>query len=265
MEDPRQQRVALGTAVFALIEPRPGAERAFNRWYERDHLYTLRVAPWTLAATRWVAPRPLKALRTPAAGGIATPVAAGSYLTTAWIQAGGEEEHLRFMAAQAPGLAAAGRLFAEREHVHTYRYRYLGAASRDADGVPAELALDRGYPGLVLTWIERATGAALEDLAERLLRDWLPARLAGSPVALSLAFALLPRPPAWPPEIPEPAGLGERLLLAHFLDCDPRECWADHFGRFGADLARAGGARLLLAAPFVPTRPGTDVFVDELH
>jgi hypothetical protein len=264
MQDPRQSRVALGSAVFALIEPRPGAARAFNRWYERDHLYTLRVAPWTLAATRWVAPRPLKALRAPAEGAIATPVGAGSYLTTAWIQAGGEEEHLRFVAALAPGLAAAGRLFSEREHVHTYRYRFLGSASRDADGVPPELALDRGYPGLVLTWIEREPGLALEERAERLLRDWLPARLAGSPVELALAFALLPRPASWPPEIPEPAGLDERLLLAHFLECDPRAAWVRHFGSFGADLARTGGARLLLAAPFVPTRPGTDAFVDEL-
>jgi hypothetical protein len=264
LQDLRQQRVALGTAVFALIEPHPGAARAFNRWYERDHLYTLRVAPWTLAATRWVATRPLKALRTPADGGVATPLTAGSYLTTAWIQAGGEEEHLSFVAAQGPALAAAGRLFPGREHVHTWRYRYLGAASRDADGVPPELALDRGYPGLVLAWIEREQGAALEAVAGRLLREWLPARLAGSPLALSLAFAPLPRPPGWAAEVPEPAGVGERLLLAHFLERDPREAWAEHFASFGPDLARAAGARLLLAAPFVPTRPGTDAFTEEL-
>ncbi len=264
MADPLREPVGLGTAVFALIEPHAGHERAFNRWYERDHLFTLRVAPWTLAATRWVAPGALKALRTPAPSAIATPVTAGAYLTTAWIQAGGDEEHLRFVAAQGAALAASGRLFAERDHVHTGRYRYLGGAYRDPDGVPAELALDRGYPGLVLTWIEREADTALEELAERLLRQWLPARLAGSPLAMSLVFAGLPRPDFWPAQIPEPAGLGERLLLAHFLEGDPRACWAPHFAGFAAGLAAAGAGRLLLAAPFVPARPGSDAGADEL-
>jgi hypothetical protein len=265
MAEPLRERVALGTAVFALIEPRPGHERDFNRWYERDHLFTLRVAPWTLAATRWVAPRALKALRIPARSAITAPATAGSYLTTAWIQAGGEEEHLRFAAAQGPGLAAAGRAFAERDHVHTARYRYLGGAFRDPDGVPAELALDRGYPGLVVTWIEREAGAPLEALAERLREELLPERLAGSPLAMSLVFAPLPRPPFWPAEIREPEGLGERLLLAHFLERDPRQCWEDHFADLEAELARAGAGRLLLAAPFLPARPGTDAYVDELR
>ena len=36
--------VPLGSVVFALIDPSPGSEAAFNHWYERDHYYTAGVA-----------------------------------------------------------------------------------------------------------------------------------------------------------------------------------------------------------------------------
>ena len=31
--------IALGSALFTLVEPHTGHEVAYNRWYERDHFY----------------------------------------------------------------------------------------------------------------------------------------------------------------------------------------------------------------------------------
>jgi hypothetical protein len=31
--------VRVGSMLLTLVEPNPGFERAYNRWYERDHYY----------------------------------------------------------------------------------------------------------------------------------------------------------------------------------------------------------------------------------
>ena len=31
--------IKLGTILFSIAEPKPGFERAYNRWYERDHFF----------------------------------------------------------------------------------------------------------------------------------------------------------------------------------------------------------------------------------
>ena len=59
--------VKVGSMLLTLVEPNPGFERAYNRWYERDHYYGgCMVGPWLFAGSRWVATRPLKDLRWPA-------------------------------------------------------------------------------------------------------------------------------------------------------------------------------------------------------
>lgn len=60
-------------------------------------------------------------------------------------------------------------------------------------------------------------------------------------------------------------GVGTRLTLLWFLERDPREVWADHFTGLDAEIAGTGLGRLELAAPFIPTVPGTDRYVDELR
>lgn len=258
------ERVALGSAVFALIEPHPGRAREFNRWYERDHLFSaIRSLPWTLASTRWVATRSLKAMRHPEGGGVVEPLERGSYLTTVWMQAGHDEERQRFSAERRRAAEQEGHLYPHRDHVHTGTYRYLGGALRDPDGVPPELALDHGYPGLVLVWLEARAGS-LPRVAEQLLAGLLPRWLGASPLAMALLFTPRPHPAHYPPDIPPPDGLGRRLLVASFVEEDPRSCWAPCFAGLAARLEAEAACRVALVAPFVPTRPGTDFLADEL-
>jgi hypothetical protein len=56
--------VGIGAGIFALHDPHRGYERAFNRYYERDHMYAAAIlAPWTIAGQRFVATADLKAMR----------------------------------------------------------------------------------------------------------------------------------------------------------------------------------------------------------
>lgn len=56
-----------------------------------------------------------------------------------------------------------------------------------------------------------------------------------------------------------------RLTLLWFLEADPRECWEGHFTGLDAAVAEGELGRVELVAPFVPTVPGTDRYVDELR
>jgi 2-hydroxychromene-2-carboxylate isomerase len=194
------ERVALGAAIFGFVEPHRGAESAFNRWYERDHLIAAgAMAPWTIATQRWVATRELKALRYPAPSPITGPsLERGSYLSAIWIQADRYDDQQTWVSEQIKVIASAGRNFDARDVVTTAGYDYRGGAFRDADGVPPELALDRRYPGVVLAWLTRAQDVALADFEARLLRDSLPALLARSAVAMALVFAPRSKAPWWP-------------------------------------------------------------------
>ena len=59
--------VRLGSLLVSLLEPEPGDEVGFHRWYERDHFYAGCMAgPGFFAGRRFVATRALKALRAPA-------------------------------------------------------------------------------------------------------------------------------------------------------------------------------------------------------
>jgi hypothetical protein len=58
-----------GHALITMVEPHPGHEYAYNRWYEDDHYYAGAMAmPWMYAGRRWVATRDLHALDHPYAG-----------------------------------------------------------------------------------------------------------------------------------------------------------------------------------------------------
>jgi hypothetical protein len=52
--------------------------------------------------------------------------------------------------------------------------------------------------------------------------------------------------------------VGERLLIACFVECDPLEVWDEHFAGFGGALESGGCGRTLFVAPFVPLVPGVD-------
>lgn len=60
-------------------------------------------------------------------------------------------------------------------------------------------------------------------------------------------------------------GVGTRLTLLWFLQADPRECWATFLTGLDTAVGESGLGRVELVAPFVPTVPGTDRYVDRLR
>jgi len=260
-----EARAVLGHAIFSLIEPHPGHELAWNRYYERDHLIAAgSCAPWTFSTQRWVATRRHRAVRYPLENPIANPPERGAFLAGLWIHADRLADQQKWVAGQMPILAEQGRTFEQRDVLTTTGYDFLGAAARDADGVPVELALERRYPGVVLAWVERTSGCSLEALRDALIDETLPAILEDSPTALALCFTPLPKADWWPKAAPEVPGVGERILVVCFSDSDPLDVWEDRYAALGQALEASGHARLLFVAPFVPIVPGVDPDLGEL-
>jgi hypothetical protein len=256
---PSDLRASLGHAIWAFVEPHAGHETAFNRWYERDHLIAAgSCAPWTMSVARFVATPALKALRRPRSSPIVDPVERGTHLAALWIQEGRIDEQQAWVAERMKVLAEHDRNFEHRDIVSTAPYDLLGAAERDPDGVPPELALDHRYAGVVLTWLARRGGTTLDALRAWLLEELLPGALPGTPVALSLAFTPRPKPPHWPAAAPEVPGVGERVVLASFVERAPEACPDDVAAGFAPAIEAGGRADVLLAAAFVPVVPGVD-------
>jgi hypothetical protein len=260
------ERVELGHAIFNLAEPHPGYELAWNRYYERDHLIAgATFAPWTMATQRWLATRAHKAVRYPRENPIAKPVEKGTFVAGIWIQKGRYEDQQLWVADQMKIVSSQeGRNFEERDVLTICGYDRIGTVLRDEDGVPPELALDRRYPGLVLAWVERTSEHSLEELRDVLVEKALPEFLAKSPIAQALCFTPLPKARWWPKAAPEVAGVGDRIVIAFFVECDPLEVWEERFARLGAIVEADGIGRTLFVAPFVPVVPGVDPDLTEL-
>lgn len=259
------EAIEVGSALFTLVEPHRGLEAAYNRWYERDHFYAgCLIGPMWFAGRRWVATKALKDLRYPAATPFLPEPAAGSYLATYWLLAGHEADAIAWGSTQVHWLHANERMFGARDHVHTLMYAYRWSAWPEGvdDGVPAALALDHGYGGLVVLMVDRTEGTEPRQVSAW-LREALPGLMAGTPWSLTAALTPIPLPEGAPVSQPANEGQDRRMLLMAFTDGDPRECW-DTFAGLGEAIAAGGLATLSWAAPFVPTVPGTDTYTDQL-
>jgi hypothetical protein len=247
--------VRLGSALFTLVEPHRGHEVAYNRWYERDHFYAgCMIGPWYFAGRRWVATRDLKDLRIGSdAGPLYGDDRAGSYLALYWVLKGRFRENVDWSTRQVHWLHRHGRMFPERDHIHTLLYRYRGIGSRDDDGVPAELALDHPFPGLGAVVVERTGDASPPG----------PALAADSPVALVLSFSGVPLPPGAPVTQPGTDGVERRELQLWFADDEPATWWSAARD-YAETVAASGDGVVRWASPFVPTVPGTDRYTDRL-
>jgi len=256
---------ALGSALITLVEPNPGQDHDYNRWYEDDHYYSGAMAmPWMFAGRRWVATRDLQALRYPDPSAIAQPLDAGKYLATYWITAGRYEDHLRWTVATNQRLLPDHRIFLERTHVYTSFQQYAGAVYRDPTGPRDYQSLDHPYQGLVMEVVDAPPGADRAALDRWLRTEHLPTRLAGSPAAMTLLFEPIPLPEDRMSYVDDVPGLERRLTLLTFTDRPPAEAWATFAGT-GDAVAAAGVGQVELAAPFLPTIPGTDTYVDQLR
>ena len=256
-----------GHALITLVEPHPGHERAYNRWYEDDHYIAGAMAmPWIFAGRRWVATRDLQLLRYPRHSAVARPLTAGCYLTTYWLTAGRYDAHMRWTVTTNQRLHRDGRIRQDRTHVLTAFHAPATTVYRDGAAGPRDThALDHPYAGLVLEVIDTDGPEHRAALLAWLREDQLPRRLASSPAALVTVFRPTPLPADRMPYVQQVAGVDTRLTLLWFLERDPRRAFPEHLTGLDAEVAAAGLGRVELVAPFLPTVPGTDRYVDQLR
>jgi hypothetical protein len=258
--------VKVGSMLLTMVDPTRGYEVAYNRWYERDHFYAgCMVGPYLFAGGRFVATRELKDLRWPQGGTVvANPWDAGSYVAIYWVEAGHHDEHFEWAKGQVFWLYEGGRGFAERRHVHTVLFDHLGATSRDADPVPVELALDCGYQGLVVAWLDATSGDATELAAG--LGDRLRAVVDGSDIETVASWTPTPGPGgerSGPMDLGGAPGGPERLVQLFFVRGDVRGA-LPRLRSYTDGLERDGLATVHLVAPFHATVLGTDTYTDQL-
>jgi len=232
--------VGIGTAIIAYIEPHAGEAQAFNRWYERDHMYAATTGgPGAFSGARWVATRDCKAVRPPGANWFGDP-ARGTFLTTVWLLDGSQAEWNDWVTRQMAELRTqADRMFAGRDHLHTAVYRFRGE-HRVPGGVSSATALDHPHRGVVMLAVGAGGG---EDAIAAIAGDEIP-------VVSLFTRELLLLGDADPPE---------HDLLLGFTPGDPIDAWR-------ARVAPALGSppEVGFGSPFLRTIPGTDTYVDEI-
>jgi hypothetical protein len=247
--------IKLGSMLFTLVEPHRGHEVAYNRWYERDHFNAgCMVGPWLYAGRRWVATRPLKDMRAGAEPDLFGGVDLGSYLAVYFVIEGKHDEHFGWGLKQVRWLHENGRMFDERDHIHTLLYRFRGATGPE-DGVPPELALTHPYGGMIVTVVERG-----DDVDDAAFDADLASLGRGD---LSLAWDPIPLPPGAPVTQHGMEQLDRRAVVLRFVPGAPTDVWDAHRAAAGA-LDAGGRTRVLWTAPFIPTIPGTDIYTDQL-
>ncbi len=257
--------IRLGSMLFTLVEPRRGHELEYNRWYERDHFYAgCMIGPYNFAGRRWVATSDLKARRDPDPSAITGEPTRGTYVAVYWVLDGYHDIWNRWAVRQVNALHAAGRMFQERDHVHTLLYRFEWEQRREPGGVPVELALDHPYAGLVAVWVDRSGDTPAEDFSATLREEVLPGMLPGTGAGLVAAFTPIPLLVDAPGDVPRTEPDDRRVLTLWFLDDHPNDAWDGTVAAFRQQLEGTGRASVVAAVPFIPTVPGTDRYVDQL-
>jgi hypothetical protein len=257
--------IKLGSMLFTLVEPHRGREVDYNRWYERDHFYAgCMVGPYNFAGKRFVATAELKKLRDPDPSEVTGSPHRGTYLALYWVLDGYHDVWNRWAVDQVKALHKAGRMFSERDHVHTLLYRYAWEVSRDDPGLPAELALDHPSSGLVALFTERHEALDAEEFELWQRTEHLPPLLDGTPVRLVVAADPLPLLIDAPGDVPRSEADDRRQLTLWFLDTKPAEALAGVIEEHSRALRAQSKARVVAALGFIPTIPGTDTYTDQL-
>lgn len=257
--------IKVGSCLLTMVDPNPGFEQAYNRWYERDHYYGgCLIGPWLYAGSRWVAPRALRARRWPDDETIAAPPDAGAYVAIYWVEQGHHQDHFDDWAVpQVRRLYADGRGFLERRHIHTVMFDHLADVYRDPDPVPVPLALDARYDGIVLAWFDGRDGRTateVHDAASGLLHldgtgiesvsTWTPSPGQDRTVEVPMDLGSMP------------GGPGRTLQM--FFVRGPVEEVLDGVRTYTDAVEKEGIAVTRLVAPFYATVVGTDRYVDQL-
>ena len=260
--------VRIGSALITMVEPHVGHERAYNRWYEDDHYYAGAMAmPWMFAgpavgrAGRAAeAALPGRLRRSPSRS------RAGKYISTYWITEGRYEDHMRWTVSTNQRLLAEGRVFQERDARVHRRSSATGARGTATPSGPRDIhALDHPYGGLVVEVIDSADAAQREQLlyvARRRPRADVIARQPRS--RWRLAFQPEPLPGDKQPYMKDVEGVDDRLTVLWLTEGDPARR-VGTLRRRRRPGRRVGPRQVQLMAPFVPTVPGTDRYVDRLR
>jgi hypothetical protein len=232
--------VGIGTAIVAYIEAQAGQAQAFNRWYERDHMYaSITAGPGAFSGARWIATRACKAVRPSDATWFGEPTR-GSFLTTVWVLDGLQSQWDGWVRDQMEVLGAQpDRMFSGRDHLHTAVYGYAGE-QRTPAGVSAATALDHPFVGVTAVAVPPGAGA---ELAAALVGPQIPTTVTFTPTRVILADADAP----------------PHDLVFGFSAGDPIESWHGTVAPILERLPSVG-----FASPFVRTIPGTDTYIDEL-
>lgn len=168
------------------------------------------------------------------------PIACGSYFTAYWIQQGRLADQQKWVSEQLAGEMATR--FDDKSVQTATTYDRVGSWQRDSDGVPPYLALAHHYPGLVWLVLQRADNRDIADLANWLFDDYADRYWTKSVVASAVAFSPRPKEPWWPPAAPEVDGVGERLMVACFLEEDPSRSWDRLFAPLQEAITSVGEA-----------------------
>jgi hypothetical protein len=257
------QPIKLGTILFTMVEPRKGHEVEYNRWYERDHFYGGCLAgPYLFSGKRWVATKDLKAKRFPAESPITPSPEVGSYLAVYWVLEGTHDDWNRWSVDQVQMLHRDGRMFQERDHIHTVLYEFRWDLNRDADGVPVELALEHPYQGMVVVIGERNDDTDMGDV-DAWFQEHLPGVIGGTRVGQVAAFNAMPLLDDAPPDVPRDPATDRRFLQLWFVEDDAAAAWSSVESAAKA-FDDSGLGRVVFASPFKTTIPGTDTYTDQL-
>jgi hypothetical protein len=258
--------IELGTLLFTMVEPTKGHEVEYNRWYERDHFYGgVLVGAYSFAGDRFVSTRDLKALRYPTDSPMTPDPMSGSYLAIYWVLKGHHDDWNRWSVDTVKNLHATGRMFGERTHIHTQLYDNQWSMTRTETTTNIELALDRGYPGIIVNVGELNEGVTHAQMSQWMQNNWAPRAFASTwgPDVFNYS-TLLPLLDDAPPDVPRVPKADQRFMQIHFVDHDPAAEWANGYAKFGADLESSGLAKHLWTSPFKNTVFGTDAYTDEL-
>lgn len=247
----------LGHALITMIEPEPATLAEYNEWYERDHsLSGVLTGPGAFAMRRFVATRDLKALRSPAESPVAQPLAEGSFIALYWFERDQLAAHADWGFPETARLYELGRMRTDRRHLSTAYYDLVGVTGRGPKPVPVELALAHPYESLVMIWTGSPAGH--EDAAAGLRASLVDET---SPIGNVVTFREAPVAPM-PGAIIGETDVDPATVLAHcaFVNGPADRALVD---RINASIA-AAGLTPLLVAPFVPTVPGTETYLDQL-
>jgi hypothetical protein len=270
------QYVAIGSVWVSLMEPEPGSDAAFNRWYGDDHFYAGGMGlAWIFAGRRWVCTRDLQALRYAREGTAFAPVDAGRFLHLNFFSAGHVDEAAPVLGETIARLAGEGRMYVDtipRRHVFSRLQPYAGVVYADpyAHGPLDVHALDFPFTGVVVEVLRTRAGRDRAELVRWLTEDFLPAQLPAARAAMCLVSLDADLPDsvaARTSRVPSAYGdeAAARLTLLWFVQDDVAQDWAGRFAGHAEALAAAGLGDLEFASPFRPLVPGTDRYVDELR